>query len=74
MAYHKGRGISFGGVHDIEQTEEGIDSEFFNQLYAYNIDRNRFFPLTLRRPRTSTKKTVSAAERGTAAEPGIDRE
>lgn len=64
MTYHKGRGILFGGVHDVEQTEEGIDSEFFNQLYAYNVDRNRFFPLTLRRPRTSTKKVISAAERG----------
>ena len=64
QAYHKGRGISFGGVHDVEESEEGIDSEFFNQLYAYNIDRNRFFQLSLRRPRTSAKKIVPAAERG----------
>lgn len=63
MAFHKGRGISFGGVHDVEQSEEGIDSEFFNQLYAYNIDRNRFFPLALRRPRTSTKKVTAPGER-----------
>ena len=58
QAYHKGRGICFGGVHDVEESEEGIDSEFFNQLYAYNIDRNRFFQLSLRRPRTSAKKAV----------------
>jgi hypothetical protein len=64
QAYHKGRGISFGGVHDVEESEEGIDSEFFNQLYAYNIDRNRFFQLSLRRPRTSAKKVVPAADRG----------
>ncbi|KAK4549287.1 hypothetical protein LTR36_007746 [Oleoguttula mirabilis] len=64
MAHHKGRGISFGGVHDVEESEEGIDSEFFNLLYAYNIDRNRFFQLGLRRPRTSTKKANTAAERG----------
>lgn len=56
MTYHKGRGICFGGVHDIEESEEGIDSEFFNTLLAYNIDRNRFFQLGLRRPRTSAKK------------------
>ncbi|KAL4788350.1 hypothetical protein BJX76DRAFT_175481 [Aspergillus varians] len=53
MAYHKGRGILFGGVHDVELSEEGIDSEFFNTLFAWNTDRNRFFPLTLRRPKTN---------------------
>ncbi len=24
QAYHKGRGVMFGGVHDIEETEEGM--------------------------------------------------
>ncbi|KAL1866912.1 hypothetical protein VTK73DRAFT_4459 [Phialemonium thermophilum] len=51
MAYHRGRGILFGGVHDVELSEEGIDSEFFNGLFAWNIERNRFFPLVLRKPR-----------------------
>jgi hypothetical protein len=63
MAYHKGRGILFGGVHDVEETEEGIDSEFFNALFAWNIDRNRYFPLTLRKPRVNQKK-VYGNERG----------
>ncbi|KAI9738742.1 MAG: hypothetical protein M1834_008249 [Cirrosporium novae-zelandiae] len=61
QAYHKGRGILFGGVHDVEESEEGIDSEFFDGLYAWNIERNRFFQLTLRRPRTSAKKQQNAA-------------
>ncbi|KAJ5727345.1 hypothetical protein N7493_005165 [Penicillium malachiteum] len=56
MAYHKGRGIMFGGVHDVELTEEGIDSEFFDTLFAWNTDRNRFFPMTLRKPRAPGKK------------------
>ncbi|KAI1468816.1 galactose oxidase [Daldinia caldariorum] len=59
MAFHKGRGILFGGVHDVEQSEEGMDSEFFNQLYAWNIERNRFFPLSLRKPRTQKKAPAS---------------
>jgi hypothetical protein len=74
QAYHKGRGISFGGVHDVEESEEGIDSEFFNQLFAYNIDRNRFFQLSLRRPRTSAKKAVPAAERGKRGRGKADEE
>ncbi|KAI1209995.1 galactose oxidase [Annulohypoxylon truncatum] len=55
MAYHRGRGLLFGGVHDVEQSEEGMESEFFNQLYAWNIERNRFFPLALRKARTQKK-------------------
>jgi hypothetical protein len=62
MTYHKGRGISFGGVHDVEETEEGIDSEFFNDLFAWNIERNRFFPLALRKPRNVKKS--QPVERG----------
>ncbi|KAI0426195.1 WLM domain-containing protein [Xylaria sp. FL1042] len=59
MAYHKGRGLLFGGVHDVEQSEEGIDSEFFNQLFTWNIERNRFFPMMLRKPRTQKKAAAS---------------
>ncbi|PON20986.1 hypothetical protein TGAM01_v210166 [Trichoderma gamsii] len=57
MAFHKGRGILFGGVHDVEQSEEGMDSEFFNQLFAWNIERNRFMPLAARKPRQQKKNT-----------------
>lgn len=66
QAYHKGRGIMFGGVHDVEESEEGIDSEFFDQLFAFNIERNRFFPLTLRRARVAPKKQMEdrGAKRG----------
>lgn len=74
MAYHKGRGIAFGGVHDVELSDEGIDSEFFNQLYAYNIDRNRFFQLSLRKPRTSAKKIAAAAERSRRGRGKADEE
>ncbi|KAI9736878.1 MAG: hypothetical protein M1818_005929 [Claussenomyces sp. TS43310] len=59
MAYHKGRGISFGGVHDVEESEEGIDSEFFNTLSAWNIERNRYFQLTLRRQRIVKKQPAN---------------
>ncbi|EXJ90899.1 hypothetical protein A1O1_04005 [Capronia coronata CBS 617.96] len=63
MSYHKGRGVAVGGVHDVEESEEGIDSEFFNDLFIWNIDRNRFFPLTLRRPKAGGKKQ-GQAQRG----------
>ncbi|MCJ1474086.1 hypothetical protein MMC13_002744 [Lambiella insularis] len=64
MAYHKGRGILFGGVHDVEESEEGIDSEFFDQLFAWNVERNRYFQLALRRPRIANKRQP-LVDRGT---------
>lgn len=53
MAGHKGRGIMFGGVYDTEKDEEGLESQFFDNLFAWGVERNRFFPLTLRKPRGS---------------------
>ncbi|KAL2064817.1 hypothetical protein VTL71DRAFT_3957 [Oculimacula yallundae] len=60
MTHHKGRGIAFGGVHDVEESEEGIDSEFFNTLFAWNIERNRYFALSLRKVRTNQRKPQEA--------------
>jgi Domain of unknown function (DUF4110) len=60
MAYHKGRGIMFGGVHDVEVSEEGIDSQFFDALFAWNVERNRFFQLSLRRPKFPGRKLQPA--------------
>lgn len=62
MTFHQGRGIMFGGVHDVELTEEGMDSEFFNQMFAWNIERNRFFPLALRKPRAAGKKNAAGQQ------------
>jgi hypothetical protein len=63
MAHHKGRGIVFGGVHDVEMSEEGIDSEFFDMLFAWNMERNRFFQLNLRRPKGPGKKQQATKNR-----------
>ncbi|KAF8425294.1 hypothetical protein EV426DRAFT_561727 [Tirmania nivea] len=51
MTGHKGRGIMFGGVYDTEKDEEGLESQFFDDMFAWGVERNRFFPLTLRKPR-----------------------
>ncbi|TVY78160.1 Kelch repeat-containing protein [Lachnellula suecica] len=57
------RGILFGGVHDVEESEEGIDSEFFNALFAWNIERNRYFPLPLRKARAKKQQVDSRGGR-----------
>ncbi|RKF61449.1 Kelch repeat-containing protein 3 [Golovinomyces cichoracearum] len=64
MTYHKGRGILFGGVHDTEENEERIESEFFNGLFAWNIERNRFFQLNLRKPKSKQDKIPEEGRSG----------
>lgn len=48
MQIHKNRGMLFGGVYDFEETEETLQSEFYNTLLSYNAETNRWFNLKLR--------------------------
>ncbi|KAH3662373.1 hypothetical protein OGAPHI_005625 [Ogataea philodendri] len=60
MQHHKGRGLLFGGVFDYEETEETLDSEFYNSLLSYNIETNRWYTLSLR---SAKKKTIVKKEK-----------
>lgn len=64
MAHHKGRGIMFGGVWDATETDESLESVFFNELFAWSTDRNRFFPLVLRKPRQQKRAAAGEGQRG----------
>ncbi|CAR22278.1 Kel3p [Lachancea thermotolerans CBS 6340] len=59
MAHHKGRGILFGGVYDYEETEEGLSSEFFNDLLSYQVEANRWYSIKMR---PQKKKIVAASK------------
>lgn len=41
------RCLLFGGVHD-EEEEESIEGDFFNDIYFYDIGKNRWFPAQLK--------------------------
>lgn len=51
LTFHKNRGILFGGVYDYEESEEQIDSEFYNNLYSYQVETNRWYNLILKSQR-----------------------
>lgn len=59
MVQHRGRGILFGGVYDDEETEEDLKSTFFNNLYAYQTDMNKWFGLSLRARKKNTSQAVT---------------
>lgn len=42
-----GRALLFGGVCD-EEEEESLSGDFYNDLYLFDIVKNRWFPALLR--------------------------
>lgn len=64
LQFHKNRGIMFGGVYDFEELEENLDLEFYNQVYLYQIELNRWFNLPLKsRRRKAEKKETNTKSR-----------
>ncbi|XP_066413340.1 kelch domain-containing protein 4 isoform X3 [Molothrus aeneus] len=49
------RCLLFGGVQD-EEEEESIEGDFFNDLYFYDIGKNRWFPAQLKGPKSERRK------------------
>uniref|UniRef100_A0A8C3DUW1 Kelch domain containing 4 n=1 Tax=Corvus moneduloides TaxID=1196302 RepID=A0A8C3DUW1_CORMO len=49
------RCLLFGGVHD-EEEEESIEGDFFNDIYFYDIGKNRWFPAQLKGPKSEKRK------------------
>ncbi|CDK29723.1 unnamed protein product [Kuraishia capsulata CBS 1993] len=58
MQPHKGRGILFGGVYDYEETEESLESEFYNTILSYNSETNRWYSLALRGKRAQKSQVI----------------
>ncbi|GMH39779.1 hypothetical protein BSKO_07677 [Bryopsis sp. KO-2023] len=66
-AVHKRRTILFGGVTDNEaKGGETLVSEFFNELYQFNFDSRKWFPVAIRLPKGSKQAdsddSISAME------------
>jgi N-acetylneuraminic acid mutarotase len=48
---YKNKFIIFGGVFDEEGPRHSIQSTFFNDIYAFDLDRKNWFMLTLKAPK-----------------------
>ncbi|KAH1112120.1 hypothetical protein GLYMA_04G192600v4 [Glycine max] len=60
MCVHKRRALLFGGVVDIEVEGDVMMSLFLNELYGFQLDTNRWYPLELRKEK-STKDKINPA-------------
>ncbi|KAI8855053.1 hypothetical protein BC829DRAFT_438889 [Chytridium lagenaria] len=49
MAYCKSRAYMFGGVLDVKEDEEKIESICTDDMFQLNIEQNRFYPVSVNR-------------------------
>ncbi|KAF9366119.1 hypothetical protein BGX34_006120 [Mortierella sp. NVP85] len=74
MAPYKNRAVLFGGVFDDDVSEETLESTFYNDLYTYQIDTGRWFPMNLKRPKTAKKKKPKKSKQGGAGAGGSNNQ
>ncbi|KAF5476620.1 hypothetical protein F2P56_003352 [Juglans regia] len=68
MCVHKKRALLFGGVVDMEIKGDVIMSLFLNELYGFQLDSRRWYPLELRKEKsTNNKLKKSSGQKDTDA-------
>ncbi|KAK1357918.1 kelch domain-containing protein 4 [Heracleum sosnowskyi] len=56
MCVHKKRAVLFGGVVDVEGEGDVMMSLFLNELYGFQLDNHRWYPLELRKEKSTKDK------------------
>lgn len=62
MCVHKKRAMLFGGVVDMEVGSDAMMSLFLNELYGFQLDNHRWYPLELRKEKPSKDKARRRSE------------
>ncbi|KMS97186.1 hypothetical protein BVRB_7g178490 [Beta vulgaris subsp. vulgaris] len=62
MCVHKKRAVLFGGVVDMEAGGDVMMSLFLNELYGFQLDNHRWYPLELRKEKSSKDKLKKMAD------------
>ncbi|KAH9720666.1 DUF4110 domain-containing protein [Citrus sinensis] len=62
MCVHKKRALLFGGVVDMEMKGDVIMSLFLNELYGFQLDNHRWYPLELRKEKSTKDKLKKSSE------------
>lgn len=65
MCVHKKRAVLFGGVVDMEVEADVLMSMFMNELYGFQLDNHRWYPLELRKDKPAKNKTKDTKRKET---------
>ncbi|KAJ4906089.1 hypothetical protein Rs2_09747 [Raphanus sativus] len=63
VCVHKKRALLFGGVVDMEMEGDVMMSLFLNELYGFQLDNRRWYPIELRKEKSSKDKVVKPCGR-----------
>lgn len=63
MCVHKKRALLFGGVVDMEVKGDVMMSLFLNELYGLQLDNHRWYPLELRKEKSTKEKLKLSSDR-----------
>uniref|UniRef100_A0A2P2KNR0 Kelch repeat-containing family protein n=1 Tax=Rhizophora mucronata TaxID=61149 RepID=A0A2P2KNR0_RHIMU len=62
MCVHKKRALLFGGVVDMEMEGDLMMSIFLNEMYGFQLDNHRWYPLELRKEKSTKDKVKKSSE------------
>ncbi|CAN8306629.1 unnamed protein product [Cochlearia groenlandica] len=62
VCVHKKRALLFGGVVDMEMEGDVMMSLFLNELYGFQLDNRRWYPIELRKEKSSKDKAKKNIE------------
>ncbi|CAG7881446.1 unnamed protein product [Brassica rapa] len=62
VCVHKKRALLFGGVVDMEMEGDVMMSLFLNELYGFQLDNRRWYPIELRKEKSSKDKAKKNLE------------
>ncbi|GJN02540.1 hypothetical protein PR202_ga19902 [Eleusine coracana subsp. coracana] len=66
MCVHKKRAVLFGGVVDMEVEGDVLMSMFMNELYGFQLDNHRWYPLELRKDKPAKNKAKDSKRKESA--------
>lgn len=64
MTVHKNRALLFGGVLDHEGPQHAVRSVFYNDLFAFDMERRRWYHLALKKKKKAREKDKGAKKIG----------
>ncbi|KAK2632607.1 hypothetical protein EUGRSUZ_L01339 [Eucalyptus grandis] len=73
ICVHKKRALLFGGVVDMEVEGDVMMSVFLNELYGFQLDNHRWYPLELRKEKSTKEKLKLSSDRKPDNEDGNDK-
>ncbi|KAL9273214.1 Kelch domain-containing protein, partial [Drosera capensis] len=62
LGVHKKRAVLFGGVVDMEVEGDAMISVFLNELYGFQMDNRRWYPLELRKAKATKFKSKKISD------------